>query len=290
MVNRRTGQAVILAQGINNSSKDDDSKKIELKIETQDDILYTSYIYIGNPPQKLKALFDTGSANSWVAGDILKADYGIPHTYYDPKASTTSIRHNETGSSYYGSGNCFGHYYSDDVYLGLETLRQNETRPHKMIHLKNYKFGVMESQVSILNHFTVDAIIGMGYPSLAEKNVTPIFDAIIQQSHLKHNVFAYSYVYREESMHGFNSELTIGYIDKSKFIEPMKWYPIVKKNFFTIKVDDILFKGKSFGICPKTGCLMTIDSGLTYMIVSPTMYATLQQNNIVNIQECDPAT
>jgi len=30
--------------------------------------------------------------------------------------------------------------------------------------------------------FNVDAIIGMGYPHLAEKNMTPIFDAIIQQN------------------------------------------------------------------------------------------------------------
>lgn len=198
--------------------------------------------------------------------------------------------HNDTGYSFYGSGNCFGHYYSDDVYLGLETLRQNETKGPKMIHLKDYKFGVMERQKGILDYFSVDAIIGMGYPSLAEKNVTPIFDAIIQQNHLKHNVFAYSYVYKEESALGFDSELTIGYIDKSKYIEPLKWYPVVKKNFFTIQVDDILFNGKSYGICPKQGCQMTIDSGLTYMVASPAMYQIMENNNIVNPQECDPKT
>jgi len=49
----------------------------------------------------------------------------------------------------------------------------------------------------------------------------------------------------------------------------MKWYSVVKKNFFSIKVDDILFKGQSFGMCPKEGCTMTIDSGLTYMVVPP---------------------
>ena len=32
----------------------------------QGDALYTSDVYLGNPPQKLRALFDTGSQNTWV--------------------------------------------------------------------------------------------------------------------------------------------------------------------------------------------------------------------------------
>lgn len=72
----------------------------------------------------------------------------------------------------------------------------------------------MESQTGILGVFNVDAIVGMGYPSLAEKNMTPIFDAIIQQNQLKRNIFGFSYVFREETMYGLNSELTMGYIDK----------------------------------------------------------------------------
>jgi hypothetical protein len=74
---------------------------IDLRLETDDDILYTSYIYIGNPPQKLRALFDTGSSNMWVASDMVqgKEKFGIPHSYYSMAKSNTSRESNETGYS-----------------------------------------------------------------------------------------------------------------------------------------------------------------------------------------------
>ena len=30
---------------------------------------YTAWVYLGTPPQKIKALFDTGSANTWIMTD-----------------------------------------------------------------------------------------------------------------------------------------------------------------------------------------------------------------------------
>jgi len=38
---------------------------------------YTAYvaeIFVGTPPQKVKALFDTGSANAWVVGKNVKME------------------------------------------------------------------------------------------------------------------------------------------------------------------------------------------------------------------------
>ena len=34
--------------------------------ENLDNYAYISDIYVGNPPQKLRGLFDTGSTNTWV--------------------------------------------------------------------------------------------------------------------------------------------------------------------------------------------------------------------------------
>jgi len=120
------------------------NKKVGLGIETQDDMLYTSYIYIGNPPQKMKALFDTGSASSWVAGDKVRGTYAKQHSYYEPSKSNTSIITNQTGHSFYGSGNCGGRYHIDDVRLGLNPQNPNATSFDKLIHISNFQFGVME--------------------------------------------------------------------------------------------------------------------------------------------------
>ena len=38
----------------------------DLKMTNINDILYTADIWVGNPPQKLRALFDTGSQHTWI--------------------------------------------------------------------------------------------------------------------------------------------------------------------------------------------------------------------------------
>lgn len=45
--------------------------KVKLEELTYDNF-QSSYIYVGNPPQKLMALFDTGSANTWILSNKVK--------------------------------------------------------------------------------------------------------------------------------------------------------------------------------------------------------------------------
>ena len=35
-------------------------------MENQRDSMYVASVFVGNPPQKVRALFDTGSTNTWV--------------------------------------------------------------------------------------------------------------------------------------------------------------------------------------------------------------------------------
>lgn len=36
-----------------------------------------------------------------------------------------------------------------------------------------------------------------------------------------------------------DSELIFGWIDYSRFVAPMKWYPVVNKLFWSLELDDI---------------------------------------------------
>ena len=58
----------------------------------------------------------------------------------------------------------------------------------------------------------------MGYPSLAQKGVTPFFDNVIKKNILQNNIFAFYIVDdMEEKVAGLKSEMTFGYYDASKF-------------------------------------------------------------------------
>lgn len=132
----------------------------------------------------------------------------------------------------------------------------------------------------------------MSYMKLAEKGVVPFVDAMIQQKALKNNIFAYSLSLKNEETYGFKSDMTLGFYDKSKFLGKIKWFPVQEKHFFSIKLDDILFDGKSYDLCkikPK-GCLMTIDSGLTYMGVPKYLNTVMKQKGIGQSGWCDPKT
>ena len=54
------------------------------------DYSYVADIYVGNnPPQKIRALFDTGSANTWILNQKVKAN--DLHFSYDEKKSSSAV-------------------------------------------------------------------------------------------------------------------------------------------------------------------------------------------------------
>ena len=107
----------------------------------------------------------------------------------------------------------------------------------------------------------------MAYPALAEKGVTPIFDQMMSQKLLSHNLFAFYLTSKQEDAMGLKSDLTFGYYDKSKFIGDIHWNPIKFKYMFGVKLDDMKVNGKSIGLCKDTECFITFDSGTSLMSV-----------------------
>lgn len=63
---------------------------------------------------------------------------------------------------------------TDDVRVGT-----CDASSSGQIHIKNQKFGNVEKQSTIFTGHNFEAIIGMAYPQLAEKGVTPVFDEMI---------------------------------------------------------------------------------------------------------------
>ena len=108
----------------------------------------------------------------------------------------------------------------------------------------------------------------MAYGSLAQNNVTTVFDNIIKQKSLTRNLFSFYVVDdREEKLGGLQSEISFGYIDPKKYKGELSWHPVLFKYMFGLKLDDVLVNNKSIlgDQCAHRECLVTIDSGTSHL-------------------------
>lgn len=126
-----------------------------------------------NPPQKIRALFDTGSANTWILNKKVKTH--DLHFAYDDTKSTTAKKTAQKAYISFGSGSLSGHFMLDDFRIGGCEYCQSTSQ----LLIKNQKFGDVEKEDSIFRE-NFDAIVGLAYPNFAEKGITPVFDNMIQ--------------------------------------------------------------------------------------------------------------
>jgi|ERR1712080_169576 len=93
---------------------------------------------------------------------------------YDDGKSCSAQRTPQRAMIQFGSGALAGHFVVDDMRIG-----SCEGQSNGQIHIKNQKFGNVEKQSTIFTGKNFEAIIGMAYPALAEKGVTPVFDEMM---------------------------------------------------------------------------------------------------------------
>lgn len=90
-------------------------------------------------------------------------------------------------------------------------------------------------------------------------------------------MFAFYLTTNEQKL---DSELTFGYYDTSKFEGEIDWFPATYRKMFGIQLDDIIINGKSMGWCGPNGimkhCLITVDSGTTYLSLPSFAYETIE--------------
>lgn len=103
-----------------------------------DDNIYIGELYVGTPPQKVRAVFDTGSTNTWILNK--KTDVGSEKELsYDNDSSNTSKQTSQKAIITFGSGKLGGHFYTDDIRLGSCTSGDKG-----LVLIKGQKFGNVE--------------------------------------------------------------------------------------------------------------------------------------------------
>lgn len=207
---------------------------------------YVGEISIGTPPQSIPVIFDTGSANLWVTSSLCKSFSCASHKSFSRSSSSTFNKIGLNVEVTFGTGQIQGEINSDTFTLGN-------------IKIPDQKFGEILNEIGdVFAAGKFSGILGLAYPSMAAYNQTPVFDSMIEKKLLTNNIMTFHYSFNENT----NGQITIGYIDKTKYIGDIHYYDVVDRYYWTIQLKDILYDGKSLGLCPN-GCKAVIDTGTT---------------------------
>ena len=106
----------------------------------------------------------------------------------------------------------------------------------------------------------------------------PIFDNIMDQGTLDHNVISFYYSRSDGSE---TSQMTIGGTDPSLYEGEIKYHPVVHEYYWTIMAEDILLGDKSLGLCPREGCKVVADTGTSLLTGPSTPLNKLLSNLLI---------
>ena len=214
---------------------------------------YVGVINIGSPPQSIPVIFDTGSANLWVTSSLCKAYSCSSHISFNRGKSTMFHRLGLGVKVTFGTGIVSGEINQDIFTLGN-------------LKVSSQKFGeILDESGDVFSEGHFSGILGLAYPSMAAYGVSPVFDSIIGQKLLKRNIMTFYYSLNES----VDGQITLGFIDKSRYIGDLHYFPVIDKYYWTIKLDDIRLNGRSLNLCPSNGCKAVVDTGTT-LITGPT--------------------
>ncbi len=215
---------------------------------------FVGSVGVGNPPQFLDVIFDTGSANFWVNSKLCDDDSCLEHASYDHNRSSDYKTLGYYLEVQFGTGGLNGQINEDSVSLGG-------------VQIKNQPVGEITDQIGqVFADGKFSGILGLGFPSMAAYNLSPVFDSMMNQKLLEKNIISFYYSLNPLEQ----SEITIGGVDSSKFQGPITYVDVIQglEYYWLIKVDDIRLGKQSLGVCGDEGCRAAVDTG-TSLLTAP---------------------
>lgn len=100
---------------------------------------------------------------------------------------------------------------------------------------------------------------------MAAYGMQPVFDNVMKQKKLDSNVFSFYFDTEDGST---SSKLILGGVDETYYHDPITFFPVVKKYYWSIRAKSILVDNKPLdGVC-NSGCTVVADTG-TSLLTGP---------------------
>ncbi|KAI8085299.1 aspartic peptidase domain-containing protein [Thamnidium elegans] len=239
------------------------------KLYNADKIEYLTKIYIGTPPQEFLVSIDTGSADTWVPSTKCPKSE-CPYEKFEQDKSSTFKALNLSFSVTYGQGSIHGKYAKDTI---------NLLGPGSGLTSNEQTFGLTESARDIISEdmeMTSNGILGLAFPALtANSDTMEAYNPFIFELAVKKIISQAIFSVSLNDANGWQSELTIGGVNRDKYIGEIHYVPVEKNiNPKTSKLDYTFWSVKLKGIqANKNNTIpvnknVILDTGTTYSYLS----------------------
>jgi len=210
---------------------------------------YYTNVSIGTPRQEFLAVFDTASNLSMVyskdCGDCQIYTYRL----YDHSKSSTYVSDGRNVSNEWYTG-----YLSKDT-IDIQGLAvKSQTFLEQVAHMDQ----------------VMDAVIGLGYPTVTMQNVSGIFYNMVSEGLVEQPVFGFYFKRRKNLANttGAYGEITLGGSDPTHFVGQLSYVPVVGEGYWQIKMDGLKISGQISEFC-SGGCEVILNTALFPILVVP---------------------
>mmetsp|Transcript_5073 Transcript_5073/g.7751 ORF Transcript_5073/g.7751 Transcript_5073/m.7751 type:complete len:373 (+) Transcript_5073:57-1175(+) len=232
------------------------SKKPSFKLSDDGSIVINDYensqyygeINLGTPEQSFEVIFDTGSADLWVASSNCDSSCGR-HAEYDSSKSSTYVANGTEFNIMYGSGPVSGYESFDTLNFGgliVENQEFAEVTDASGLGAA-YKLGKF------------DGILGMAFGVLSVNNVPTAFDNVVSQGLVDNAEFSF-YLGNSRMDKG---ELLLGGTDPAHYTGEITYVPLRAATYWEITLDDLQVEGSSFVGAGESKAI--VDSGTSIL-------------------------
>ena len=247
---------------------------------------YSGKVQIGNPPQELEMVFDTGSANIIVTSSFCNTTGCLNHKQYDMEKSNTHspIFFLETHYAdlirtpnqrdqilmYFGTGQVKSYLGYDTICIADGKLCANNTLILEACEMSLVPFS----------HVSFDGIIGLGFTYLSVAPESNFLEMLYRQGKIDHLLFSFYFNKDDTRL----SAVNIGGYDKKLFTGNIHYSKVHALNhYWEIDIEGIYYNDTEVIDCTTKKCGAVVDTGTSMLAAPFESFTTLSELLSVDI-------